>query len=97
MSTEISPDTQTSLLDNQLRDLRTQRSRVRPFLAFLVGILFLILGALMLPGMFGMLLAVLGVTGLLVGVLALIKRSALDREIAELQKQILPPAPYSKP
>ncbi len=88
MSTEISPDTQTSLLDNQLRDLRTQRSRVRPSLAFLAGILFLILGALMLPGMFGMLLVVLGVVGLLVGVLALVKRSALDHEIAELQKQI---------
>jgi hypothetical protein len=88
MSTEISNDTQASMFNNQLRDLRTQRSRVRPWLAFLAGILFLILGALMLPGMFGILLAVLGVAGLLAGVTALAKRSGLDREIAELQKQI---------
>jgi hypothetical protein len=88
MSTEISHDSKTPLLDDQLRDLRTQRSRVRPWLAFLVGILFVILGILMLPGMFGILLAVLGVAGLLAGVMAVAKRSALDREIAELQKQI---------
>ena len=88
MSIEISQDDKTIMLDKQLRDLRTQRSRVRPPLAFLVGLLFLILGVLMLPGMFGILLTVLGVTGLLAGVMALAKRSALDREIAELQKQI---------
>ena len=88
MSTEISQDTQTSMLANQLSDLRTQRSRVRPWLEFLVGVLFVILGILMLPGMFGILLAVLGVAGLLAGVLALAKRSALDRQIAELQKKI---------
>jgi hypothetical protein len=88
MSTEISNDTQASLLDNQLRELRIQRSRVRPWLAFLVGILFIILGGMLLPGMFGILLAVLGVTGLLAGGTALAKRSAFDREIAELQKQI---------
>ena len=88
MSTEINPDAKTALLDNQLRDLRAQRSRVRPLLAFLAGILFLILGVLMSPGMFGILLAVLGVAGLLSGVMALVKRSALDHEIAELQKQI---------
>ena len=88
MSTEINQDTKAVILDNQLRDLRTQRSRVRPWLAFLVGILFLILGVLMLPGMFGILLAVLGVAGLLAGVLALAKRSALDRQITELQQQV---------
>ena len=87
MSTEISQDATASMLDNQLRDLRAQRSRVRPWLAFIVGFLFLVVGALMLHGMFGILLAVLGVAGLLAGVMALAKRSALDREIAELQKQ----------
>jgi hypothetical protein len=71
-----------------LRDLRLQRSRVRPALAFLVGIGFLLLGIWLLPGMFGMLLAVLGVAGLLAGVMALVKRSALDRQIEELQQQI---------
>jgi hypothetical protein len=76
------------MLDNQLRDLRIQRSRVRPWLAFLVGPLFLILGMLILHGMFGILLAVLGVASLLAGATALAKRSALDREIAELQKRI---------
>ena len=88
MSTEISQDAKASMLDNQLRDLRAQRSRVRPSLAFLAGILSLILGVLMSSGMFGTLLVVLGVAGLLAGVMALAKRSALDREIAELQKQI---------
>jgi uncharacterized membrane protein HdeD (DUF308 family) len=91
MSTEISDDGKALMLDDQLRDLRTQRSRVRPWLAFLVGILFVILGVLMLPGMFGILMAVLGVACLLTGVIALAKRSALDREIAELQKQIEAP------
>ena len=88
MSAEISKDAQVSLLDNQLRDLRAQRSRVRPLLAFLVGILFLMLGVLLVHGMFGMFLAVLGVAGLLGGVAALAKRSALDRQIAETQQQI---------
>ena len=88
MSAEGSPDNEALMLDNQLRDLRTQRSRVRPWLAFLVGLLFLILGVLMLPGMFGILMAVLGVACLLTGVIALAKRSALDHAIAELQKQI---------
>ena len=88
MSTEISQDANTSMLDDQLRDLRAQRSRVRPWLAFIVGFLFLVIGVLMLHGMFGILLAVLGVAGLLAGVMALVKRSALDHEIAELQKQI---------
>ena len=88
MSTEISQDANTSMLDDQLRDLRAQRSRVRPWLAFIVGFLFLILGVLVLHGMFGVLLAVLGVAGLMAGVIALMKRSALDREITELQKQI---------
>lgn len=86
MSTEISNDSQSVMLDNQLRDLRVQRSRVRPWIAFLTGILFVILGVL-LHGMFGILLIVLGVAGLLVGVMALAKRSALDRQIKELQKQ----------
>ncbi len=84
----MSQDTKAVMLDNQLRDLRLQRSRVRPLVAFLAGVLFIILGVLMLPGMFGILLVVLGVAGLLAGVMALIKRSALDHEIAELQKQI---------
>ncbi len=84
----MSQDTQAIMLDHQLRDLRLQRSRVRPLVAFLAGVLFIILGVLMLPGMFGILLVVLGVAGLLAGVMALIKRSALDHEIAELQKQI---------
>jgi hypothetical protein len=88
MSTEISQDARVALLDNQLRDLQTQRSRVRPWLAFLVGILFLILGVLFVHGMFGILLAVLGVAGLLAGGTALAKRSMLDRQIAETQKQI---------
>jgi hypothetical protein len=88
MSTEISQDAQAILLDNLLRDLRTQRSRVRPSLAFIVGIVFLILGVLFVHGMFGILLAVLGVAGLLGGVTALAKRSALDRQIAETQQQI---------
>jgi hypothetical protein len=88
MSTEISQDAQAALLDNQLRDLQIQRSRVRPWLAFLVGILFLILGVLFVHGMFGILLAVLGVAGLLAGGTALAKRSALDHQIAETQKQI---------
>jgi len=48
----------------------------------------LILGVLILHGMFGILLAVLGVAGLLAGATALAKRSALDRQIEELQKQI---------
>ncbi len=91
MSTEVSQEAKTTTLDDQLRDLRAQRSRVRPSLAFLVGILFLILGGLMLHGMFGIFLVVLGVAGLLAGVMALVKRSALDREIAELQKQIESP------
>ena len=79
MSAEVSTDNEALMLDNQLRDLRTQRSRVRPWLAFLVGMLFLILGVLMLHGMFGILMAVLGVAGLLAGATALAKRSALDR------------------
>ena len=88
MSTEISPDHTADMLNNQLRDLRMQRSRVRPALAFFVGVVFLVLGVLLLPGMFGILLAVLGVTGLLGGVTALAKRSILDRQIVETQKQI---------
>ncbi len=88
MATEITQDAKTTMLEHQLQDLRTQRSRVRPLLAFLVGFLFLILGVLMWPGMFGMLLGILGVTGLLAGALAQAKRSALDRQIAELQKQL---------
>ena len=88
MSTEGRQEAERITLNDQLRDLRSQRSRVRPWLAFLVGILFLIWGVLMLPGMFGILLAVLGVAGLLAGALALAKRSALDRGIAELQKQL---------
>ncbi len=87
MSTETSDDTQASLIDDHLRDLRAQRSRVRPWVAFLTGILFVLLGVL-LHGMFGILLIVLGVAGLLVGVTALVKRSTLDRQIEELQKQI---------
>jgi hypothetical protein len=88
MSTEISKDAQASLLDNQLRDLRIQRANVKPWLAFLVGIAFLILGAVFVHGMFGIFLAVLGVAGLLGGVEALAKRSGLDRQIAETQQQI---------
>ena len=88
MSTESSQDAKTSMLENQLRDLRAQRSRIRPWLAFIAGFLFLIVDALMLHGMFGILMAVLGVAGLLAGVMALVKRSALDREIADLQKRI---------
>ena len=88
MSTEISKDAQATLLDDQLRGLRIQQANVRPSLAFLVGILFLILGAFIVHGMFGLFLAVLGVVGLLAGVVALAKRSSLDRQIAETQKQI---------
>jgi hypothetical protein len=88
MSTEISQDARATLLANQLRDLQTERSRVRPWLAFLVGILFLLLGVLFVHGMFGILLVVLGVAGLLGGVTALAKRSALDHQIAETEQQI---------
>jgi VIT1/CCC1 family predicted Fe2+/Mn2+ transporter len=88
MSTEISKDDQASLLDNQLRDLRTLRTNMKPSLAFLVGVLFLILGLLIIHGMFGILLAVLGVAGLLAGVAALAKRAGIDRQIEELQKQL---------
>ncbi len=87
MSSEISNDDKALSLDNHLRELRLQRARVRPVVAFLTGILFVILGVL-LHGTFGIFLVVLGVAGLLVGVTALAKRTALDRAIAELQKQI---------
>ncbi len=88
MSIETSDNNQAVMLDNQLRALRDQRSRVRPWVAFLTGILFLILGALILHGMFGILLIVLGVVALLTCAVALAKRSELDRRIEELQKQI---------
>jgi len=88
MSTEISQDDQASLLDKQLRELRTLRTNMKPSLAFLVGILFLILGVLIIHGMFGILLAVLGVAGLLAGVAALAKRAGIDHQIEELQKQL---------
>jgi hypothetical protein len=88
MSTEIAKDAQASLLDKQLNDLRTLRTNMKPSLAFIVGILFLLLGAFFVHGMFGILLAVLGVAGILAGVAALFKRAGIDRQIAELQKQI---------
>ena len=44
MSTESRKDVIASTLETQLRDLRIQRSRVRPALAFLVGLFLLPFG-----------------------------------------------------
>lgn len=88
MSTEMSKDDQALMLDKQLHELRTLRTNMKPWLAFVVGILFLLLGVLFVHGMFGILLAVLGVAGILAGVVALAKRAGIDRQIVELQKQI---------
>jgi hypothetical protein len=88
MSTEITQDTQTSLLNKQLNDLHTLRTNMKPSLAFIVGIAFILLGAFFVHGMFGLLLLVLGVAGILAGIAALFKRAGIDHQIAELQKQL---------
>ena len=87
MSPEISNDGQVNLLDKQLNDLRILRTNMKPWLAFLVGIAFIILGALFIHGMFGILLAVLGGAGILASLAALSKRAGIDHQIVELQKQ----------
>jgi hypothetical protein len=88
MSTPISPDEQIESLAKQVNDLRTLRTNMKPWLAFLVGIAFILLGVLVIHGMFGMLLDVLGVAGILAGFAALAKRSGIDHQIVELEKQI---------
>jgi hypothetical protein len=88
MSTEISQDEQVKLLNQQATDLRTLRTNMKPWVAFVVGIVFILLGVLVIHGMFGMLLDVLGVAGILAGFAALAKRSGIDHQIVELEKQI---------
>lgn len=88
MSTEITHDTQAAVLNKQLNDLRILRTNMKPWLAFLVGIVFLLLGVLVIHGMFGILLAVLGVAGILAGLAALAKRAGIDHQIVELEKQV---------
>ena len=88
MSIEITKDTQPDLLTKQLNDLRTLRTNMKPWLAFVVGIAFILLGALFVHGMFGILLLVLGVAGILTGFAALAKRSGIDHQIVELEKQM---------
>jgi hypothetical protein len=85
MSTE---NTQADLLNQQVTELRLLRTNMKPWLAFVVGIAFILLGALVIRGMFGMLLDVLGVAGILAGIAALAKRSGIDHQIVELEKQI---------
>jgi hypothetical protein len=88
MSTEINKENQASLLNKQVNDLRLLRTNMKPWLAFVVGIAFILLGVLVIHGMFGMLLDVLGVAGILAGIAALVKRSGIDHQIEELEKQI---------
>ncbi len=87
MTTDTHQDQTMPNLDQQIAALRLQQSRVRPWLAFLVGILFIALGAAVFHGMFGILMIVLGVAGLLAGVMAIVKRSSLKHTIAELETQ----------
>jgi hypothetical protein len=98
MSSEMSKDDQVKSLDQQLNDLRILRTNMKPWLAFLVGIAFIILGALFIHGMFGILLAVLGGAGILAGFAALAKRAGIDQQIVELQKQseVMKAAPEEK-
>ena len=88
MSTEITNDTQAAVLNKQVNDLRILRTNMKPWIAFVVGIVFILLGVLVVHGMFGILLIVLGVAGILAGMAALAKRAGIDHEIVELQKQI---------
>jgi hypothetical protein len=88
MSNEISQEEQVKLLNKQVNDLRTLRTNMKPWVAFIVGIVFILLGVLVIHGMFGMLLDVLGVAGILAGFAALAKRSGIDHQIVELEKQI---------
>ena len=88
MSTEITQDTQASLLNRQLNELRILRTNMKPWLAFLVGIAFILLGVLVIHGLFGILLAVLGVAGILAGITAVAKRAGIDRQIVGLEKQL---------
>ena len=88
MSTEITKDTQADLLNKQVNDLRTLRTNMKPWLASVVGIAFILLGALFIHDMFGILLLVLGVAGILAGFAALAKRSGIDQQIVELEKQM---------
>jgi len=88
MSTKINQDTQASLLNKQVNDLRTLRTNMKPWMAFVVGIVFIFLGALFVHGMFGILLIVLGVAGILAGFAALAKRAGIDQQIVELEKQL---------
>ena len=88
MSTEISKDSQADQLTKQVNDLRILRTNMKPWLAFVVGIAFLLLGLFMFHGFFGILLAVLGVAGILAGFAALAKRAGIDQQIVELEKQI---------
>jgi hypothetical protein len=88
MSTEITKDTQADLLNKQVNELRTLRTNMKPWLAFVVGIAFILLGALFIHGMLGILLIVLGVAGILATLAALNKRAGIDQRIVELEKQI---------
>jgi hypothetical protein len=88
MSTKITQDTQAAVLNKQVDDLRSLRTNMKPWLAFLVGVAFILLGVLVIHGMFGMLLDVLGVAGILAGMAAVAKRAGIDHQIVELEKQI---------
>jgi hypothetical protein len=88
MSTEISTYDQIKFLDKQVNDLHILRTNMKPWIAFLVGIVFILLGGLVIHGMFGILLIVLGIAGILASMAALAKRAGIDHQIVELQKQI---------
>lgn len=87
-STGPSTDAQYISLNNQLVNLQQQRAKTRPAAPFLIGILSLILGLLFFPSIFGVLIGIIGIAGLLAGITALAKVSSLNNKINDITVQI---------
>lgn len=83
----VSRDVQYMKLTNELRDLKAKREKVRPLLYWLLMIVFGLL-ALFSSGLWFILFVILAIAGLLAGLTAHSNLGTLDKQIAEMERQV---------
>ena len=85
---EISKDARAIMLDNQLRDLNTQRAKIRPALYILMALVGILLAIISLPNAVGFIAGIIGLASAMTAITSFSKIQRLNDQIMLVKAQI---------